>query len=66
MDGDLGLTGKPLLAVKAVLVLIIVGILTFVAYIWWIAIPEQQAIIDKNEAQIQQDQAEIKAIRERS
>lgn len=54
MDGNLGLTGTPLLIVKAILTLVIVAGLTFLAYMWWVAIPEQQEIIQRNEYQMEQ------------
>lgn len=54
MDGNLGLTGKTLLIVKSILVLVIVALLTFIGYMWWVAIPEQEEIIRMNEAKMRE------------
>lgn len=56
MDGNLGLTGWPLFIVKSILLLIIGAMLGAMVYVWAVKMPEQQAIIDKNEAIIRENE----------
>lgn len=54
MDGDFGLPQWIANWIKLILILIIIVGIGFLGYMLLVAIPEQQAIIDKNEAIIKE------------